>query len=157
VAQAIVARKREGKHFSIVAVAEGAAPKRGTKKSTKSTSKKNNKDKAAGVEWGAQHMSRTMHLAEQLELLTGLESRVSILGYLQRGGAPSAGDRTLAARLGTACAALIDEGAHGVMIAARGDGTTPVPLEDVVGKRKSVPLSHSWIESARLVGTSLGD
>jgi 6-phosphofructokinase 1 len=98
-----------------------------------------------------------MRLARQLEELTRLESRVTILGYLQRGGTPSAGDRLLATRLGTACAALINEGTYGVMLAARGDRTEPVALEEVVGKRKTVPLDHPWIESARRVGTSLGD
>ena len=89
--------------------------------------------------------------------LTGLESRVTILGYVQRGGSPSAVDRLLATRLGTACADLISEGVHGVMVASRGDKTEPVPLEKVAGKRKTVPLDHPWITSARLVGTSLGD
>jgi 6-phosphofructokinase len=163
IAQAIMSRKRGGKHFSIVVVAEGAKPKlevdrlggrEGTPARRRNDERLSPDDR---IEWGAQHVGHTMRLAEQLELLTGLESRVSILGYLQRGGTPSAVDRALATRLGTTCAALIHDGVHGVMIAARGDGTRPVPLEDVVGKRKSVPLNHSWIESARLVGTSLGD
>ena len=98
-----------------------------------------------------------LSLAEQLEELTGLESRVTILGHLQRGGTPSAADRFLATRLGTACAQLIHEGRYGVMVAARGEGTEPVPLEDVVGKLKTVPLDHPWLESARAVGTNLGD
>ncbi len=161
VARAILQRSRGGKHFSIVAVAEGAKPKPGTAIKRILKSKRGRDGKNAGSaganEWGAQHLGHTMHLAEQLEHLTGLESRVSILGYLQRGGTPSAGDRTLATRLGTRCAVLIREGVHGVMIAARGDATKAIPLENVVGKRKAVPLNHSWIESARLVGTSLGD
>jgi 6-phosphofructokinase len=96
-------------------------------------------------------MSRT------LEEMTGLESRVTILGYLQRGGAPSAADRLLATRLGTACATLINEEHYGVMVAARGDGVEPVPLEEVAGNRKTVPLGHQWIESALSVGTCMGD
>ena len=60
-------------------------------------------------------------------------------------------------RLGTACAALIHEGVYGVMIAARGEKAEPVPLDQVVGKIRTVPLDHPWIESARYVGTSLGD
>ena len=163
VAQAIRSRHRGGKHFSIVAVAEGAIPKQGTERPGKPKiapargSKRKIPPGKEGGEWGAQHVGHTMDLAEQLELLTGLESRVSILGFLQRGGTPSAGDRALATRLGTTCAALIHDGVHGVMIAARGDSSKPVPLEAVVGKLKAVPLNHSWIESARLVGTCLGD
>jgi 6-phosphofructokinase 1 len=52
---------------------------------------------------------------------------------------------------------LVQEEAYGVMLAARGDKAVPVALEDVVGKIKTVPLNHSWIESARRVGTSFGD
>ena len=96
-------------------------------------------------------------MSQELEQLTGLESRVTILGHLQRGGTPSAADRLLATRLGTACAGLINQGMFGVMVATRGDGTEPVPLEDVVGKRKTVPLDHPWIQSARDIGVCLGD
>ena len=98
-----------------------------------------------------------MRLAKQLEELTHLESRVTILGYVQRGGTPSAADRILATRLGSACGDLIHEEHFGVMVAARGDGTEPVPLERVADKRKVVPLDHSWLQTARHVGTCLGD
>ncbi len=96
-------------------------------------------------------------MSQELEQLTGLESRVTILGHLQRGGTPSAADRLLATRLGTACAALINEGRFGVMVATRGDGTEAVPLADVVDKRKTVPLDHPWIRTARDIGVCLGD
>jgi len=163
ISQAILARSRVGKHFSIVAVAEGAAPKPGTEVETKRAGKllksKGGRGSARlrNTDMGAQQVGHAMHLAEQLEQLTGLESRVTILGYLQRGGTPSPGDRLLATRLGTACTALIHEGIYGIMVAARGEGTEPVPLESVVGKRKTVPRTHEWILSARRVGTSLGD
>jgi 6-phosphofructokinase len=89
------------------------------------------------------HQGNTMRLAGKLEELTHLESRVTILGYVQRGGTPSPADRILATRLGGACANLINEGKFGVMVAARGDHTEPVPLDEVAGKRKSVPRDHS--------------
>lgn len=164
VAQAILARSRAGKHFSIVAVAEGAAPKPGfgyaarereKPSSARKAASDRSEDRRAGRQ--AAQLGHAMWLAHELETLTGLESRVTILGYLQRGGTPSAGDRLLATRLGTACAALIREGVHGVMVAARGESTRPVPLVEVVGKRKTVPRNHPWIRSARLVGTCLGD
>ena len=98
-----------------------------------------------------------MRLARDLEKLTGLESRVTILGHLQRGGAPSASDRILATRLGTACTDLINDGRFGIMVAARGDGFEPVPLEEVAGKVKYIPLDHPLIRSVRMVGTCLGD
>jgi len=165
VAEAIRQRSREDKRFSIVAVSEGALSKedaiaieaaQNKKKDAKSKAKK----KRAAVELAelqAQHAGNTLRLSRQLEELTGLEARLTILGHLQRGGTPSAADRLLATRLGTACAALIDKGVYGVMVAARGDSTEAVPLEQVAGKRKTVPLDHAWIQSARQVGTSLGD
>ena len=100
---------------------------------------------------------RTLRLARKLEQLTGLEARPTILGHLQRGGAPSAADRILATRLGTACADLIAKGAFGVMVAAKGEATRPVKLEEVAGKVKTVPPDHPLILSARRVGTNFGD
>ena len=79
------------------------------------------------------------------------------LGHLLRGGAPSAADRMLATRLGTACVRLIRQGVSGVMMAQQGSQIVPVPLEQVIGKFKTVPLDHPWIESAREVGTCFGD
>jgi ATP-dependent phosphofructokinase / diphosphate-dependent phosphofructokinase len=165
VAEAILRRSRGGKHFSIVAVAEGAMSTEDAgvlhaaeeKKKNAQDKKEKKQAKVELTEHDEQRSGRILHLARRLKELTGLESRVTMLGHLQRGGAPSAADRLLATRLGTACAALIDQGTYGVMVAARGDGTEPVPLEQVVGKRKNVPLDHPWLESARNVGTSLGD
>jgi phosphofructokinase-like protein len=165
VANAIRARMRGGKSFSIVAVAEGALSKKDAaiyhsaldKKEKADAKGEKKKAKAALAELEVHHTGNTMRLARQLEELTHLESRVTILGYVQRGGSPSAVDRLLATRLGTACADLIHKGQYGVMVAARGDSTEPVPLEKTAGKRKSVPLNHPWIQTARHVGTSLGD
>ena len=165
IASAIRQRSRSGKPFSIVAVAEGAmniedakalqkietAREKAKKKSEK------NAAKAALVQWEAKHAGNTLRLTQQLEELTKLESRLTILGYVQRGGTPSAPDRLLATRLGTACANYVKDGVFGVMVGSRGQGTEPVPLEKVAGKRKVVPLDHPWVESARNVGTSLGD
>ena len=102
------------------------------------------------------HMEHTVQLTEQLERITGQESRLTILGHLQRGGTPSPADRLLATRVGTKCVELIDQGHFGVMVAARGEGTLPVPLEVVAGKKKFVPPDHPWIEAARRVGVSFG-
>lgn len=175
VASAILKRFRSEKRFSIVAVAEGAlsreqaeaaaADKAKGKGSDGKTAKDERKGKVEkkgkgreGAVAGEGHTTgRALGLAEQLEKITGLESRVTILGHLQRGGTPSAADRFLATRLGTACADFVAKKKFGVMVAARGEGTKPVPLEEVVGKRKTVPLDHPWIESARALGTCLGD
>ena len=166
VAEAIRARARGGKPFSIVAVAEGAisrqdlatiaAAKGGGKKSGKGKDRRKSDDQEADAA-ELLYADRTLRLAKELEQLTGLEARVTILGHVQRGGAPSAADRILATRLGTACADLIAEGRFGVMVAARGEGTEPMELEEVAGKVKTVPTDHSLVVSARRVGTNLGD
>jgi len=166
IAKAILNRSGGGKHFSIVAVAEGAisqdeaairAANQEKKKKAKkeAKSKVKSRDSAPVDEFSSG--KNTIQLAKNLESLTGLESRVTILGYLQRGGTPSAEDRILATRLGTACAAAVKEERYGIMLAARGEKAEPVPLEQVVGKVRQVPLDHTWIESARRVGTSMGD
>ncbi len=165
VAEAIRRRSASGKRFSIVAVAEGAISKQeaAARKEAadgiahaKSKAAKQ-KTEAALEQIELQHAGNTLRLAAQLEQLTGLESRVTILGYLQRGGTPSAADRLLATRLGTACADLIEQGVYGVMVAAAGDSTATVPLEQVAGKLKYVPPDHHWVGTARRVGTCLGD
>lgn len=165
IAAAIRRRSRHGTNFSIVAVAEGAMSQEDAPallaaeelKLKARTQKEKNEARQQFAAFEAQHAGNTWRLSKQLEQLTRLESRVTILGYVQRGGTPSAADRLLATRLGTACADLIHEGVFGVMVAARGDGTEPVPLEKVAGKRKTVPLDHPWVESARRVGTCFGD
>jgi len=160
VADSILKRVKNGSNFSIVAVAEGAISKqaylKGREKSEKGAddgkNAKSKKEKNQVIQ-----ICGSIKLARKLEEMTNLESRVTILGHLQRGGVPSAYDRLLATRLGTACADYISKGMFGIMVGAKGETTVPVPLEKVAGKRKTVPLDHDWITSARAVGTCLGD
>ena len=167
-AEAIMDRRKKGKNFSIVAVAEGAmsleeaeeacaARQRLQETIDNEDNKARKKAKEAIRKMEAGRGDHTLKLAHQLEERTGLESRPTILGYLQRGGTPSAADRLLATRLGTACADLINEEISGVMVAARGEGAEAMPLEEVAGHKKLVPLDHPWVVSARRVGTNLGD
>ncbi|MGB6933435.1 MAG: ATP-dependent 6-phosphofructokinase [Acidobacteriaceae bacterium] len=165
IAEAIGRRSKRGSNFSIVAVAEGAMSRneslvfdiaeKALKRAKTLNEKLEAKREIAALE--VRHQGNTLRLATQLEELTHLESRVTILGYVQRGGAPCAEDRILATRLGSACADLINKGEFGVMVAARGDGTEPVPLDQVAGKLNLVPPGHSWVQSARRVATCLGD
>lgn len=165
IAAAIRRRSKHGTNFSIVAVAEGAmsredarsfdAAQKKLERAKTLHDKKEAKLELAALE--VRHQGNTLRLAKQLEEMTHLESRVTILGYVQRGGTPAAADRILATRLGAACTDLINEEHYGVMVAARGEGTEPVPLEKVAGKRKVVPLDHCWIRAAQRVGTCLGE
>ena len=165
IAKAIRRRSDRGTNFSIVAIAEGALSREYAARFKKAKARKSKARSRAALERARaelaeldqHHAGNTLRLAHRLEELTGLECRVSILGYVQRGGTPSAADRLLATRLGTACAGFIQERVFGVMVAARADGAEPVPLDQVAGNRKYVPLDHPWLAAARAVGTCLGD
>ncbi|MGW8178965.1 MAG: 6-phosphofructokinase, partial [bacterium] len=148
VSEAIRKRSREGKPFSIVALSEGAVSKEDVAKAnSKDKTKEEDLELASQAEEEEESQDNkvesetrlpggTLRLSKRLEELTGLESRVTILGHLQRGGAPTAADRLLATRLGTACADAISAGVFGVMIASQGGEAVAVPLENVTGKRK---------------------
>jgi phosphofructokinase-like protein len=165
IAESIMARVKNGSNFSIIAVAEGAISQKTRDKMEEYRDKMDKcqekeeygKLKKALKKCQGLQVGHSMKLARKLEELTHLESRVTILGHLQRGGTPSAADRLLATRLGAACADYIRQGIFGIMVASQGGVTVPVPLEKVAGKRKVVPPDHDWIVSARAVGTCLGD
>ncbi|HSJ29695.1 MAG TPA: ATP-dependent 6-phosphofructokinase [Acidimicrobiia bacterium] len=166
VAESILQRKAAGSNFSIVAVAEGAmsAEDRGRHDEIRAAidalDDDNGDDTALRAELDALHHAQarsTEDLAAQLEELTGLEARVTILGHVQRGGTPSMADRLLATQLGTAATDVITGGTTGVMIALQNGQAVPVPLKDVAGRRKTVPLDHPWVESARHLGVCMGD
>src|SRR5271154_162765 len=133
IANAIRLRSGHSANFSIVAVAEGAMSIDDSRafagaEAKRERAKTVHDKKVAKIELAAleaRHPGKLFALPPQLEGLTHLESRVTILGYVQRGGTPSPMDRLLATRLGSACADLIHENVFGVMVAARGDGTEP--------------------------------
>lgn len=165
VAAAIRRRSARGLNFSIVAVAEGAMPKVDADQLNRllvcrDKARTDEQKKAAKKElaaWDKARAGHTMRLAKQLEELTDLEARVTILGYVQRGGTPSCHDRLLATRLGTAAVEFIRAGKFGQMVAARGDDLVAVPIAKVANGIKTVPFDHGWIGAARHVGTSMGD
>ncbi len=96
-------------------------------------------------------------IAREVQELTGIDARVTSLGHVQRGGIPTAFDRWLCTRLGTKAAQLLAKGVYNVMVGYDSGICEPVPLEDVAGRRKTVPTDHPMIVSARLVGTCMGD
>lgn len=160
VAEKILHRRSSGSPFSIVVVAEGAmsrtdAAEHALLVEAKKAGDEEARRRLAGFE--KEQARSTERLAGDLEERTGLESRVTILGHLQRGGTPSPADRLLATRLGVACVDFIAEGVHGVMVAARGDGVEAVDLKEIADKRRTVPLDHPMVHSARSLGISLGD
>ncbi len=165
IAQTIKRRRAHGSNFSVIAVAEGARDQRDAaelaaadalvREAGSPEARDAAKTHRANVE--ASHRAHTFTLASELEKATGLESRVTILGYVQRGGTPSGRDRQLATVLGAAGADLVAKGVFGVMVASRGEGAEPVPLDKVAGKIRYVPVDHPWIRAAKEVGTGFGD
>jgi len=165
ISQAILERNKAGKMFSIVAVAEGANSAELVAFFERSMKINRQVHTGESLESGEARMgqlkkkytSQTLLLANRLEESTGLESRVTILGYLLRGGTPTASDRILATHLGTRAADLVHAGEFGVMVGYHQGEVVSVSLAEVAGKEKPVPLDHPWILGARHVGTMLGD
>ncbi len=161
IAEAITARTRQGKRFSIVVVAEGAVPKSIYNKARKEVEKKDIPEddliKAIQTQVESYLSIRTHKLAEDLEDYTGKETRVTILGHVQRGGTPTPRDRVLSTALGSRCALEVARENWGHMISVQGTDIVPVPLEDVVGGKKYVPEDHYLLRSARDMGICLGN
>ncbi len=140
-------REAYGAKFSIVVVAEGAKPVGGTV-TIVAEARAGQVERLGGI--GAR-------VATALERMTGRESRYVVLGHLQRGGAPTAFDRTLATRFGGKAVELLQRGAFGTMVANRPPDIVPIPLAEVVGKTKTVPLDHDLLRTARAIGVAFGD
>jgi 6-phosphofructokinase 1 len=180
ICQHLTERRRRGKWFSIVAVAEGCVPKRmeaavaatvdaiakkGGKKDRKKRDRKGEKtDKGKAAGNGASRGldeagdgRASAQVARAISRRLGIETRVTVLGHLQRGGVPTPRDRILATRFGTHAAEMLAQGKYNRMICLKGDDVTSVPIEQVAGKLKLVPLDHPLIRAARRVGTNFGD
>jgi ATP-dependent phosphofructokinase / diphosphate-dependent phosphofructokinase len=164
IADAIQHRSASGSRFSIVVISEGAISQEASAEREQAVREKKSDDpdiasrgKATLERLTREAKDHTATLSRHLEELTGLESRVTILGHVQRGGTPSPADRLLATRLGTACADMIADGKSGVMVAMQNGECVPVPLEEVAGNRKTVPADHPWLLTARNLKVSLGD
>lgn len=155
VAQSLLDRMRHGKMFSIVAVAEGAISNEDVEKLARDGKGKKKSGKKKPPRDSHEPVSAL--LAAHIEKVTGLETRTVSLGHLQRGGIPTPSDRVLCSQFGTRCADLLLKRKFGVMVAKRGESFVPVPLKDIVGNKRLVPLDHPLVESARATGTCLGD
>jgi 6-phosphofructokinase 1 len=163
VAKSLKERARSGKRFSIVAVAEGAMSRAeaAALKATEEAGKKSGK--SAGppsmLIAGEMYVKATAghRVAREVAERIHVDARVCSLGHMQRGGTPSAADRILASQLGARAMELVAAGKAGFMMAVQGGKYVPVPLEDVAGKLKLVPLDDPLIKTAREVDTCLGD
>jgi phosphofructokinase-like protein len=140
-------RERHGRHFSIVVVAEGAV-ERGGNAVLRATGAAGEMDRLGGI---------GEHVAREIIERTGKETRTLVLGHLQRGGSPTTFDRLLALRFGSAAVRSIADGEFGVMVAYNPPNLTRVPLDQVAGKTKRVPLDSGVILTGRHLGISFGD
>jgi 6-phosphofructokinase 1 len=143
----IAGRERDGKHFTLVVVAEGAR-EHGQSFTTCGPEEKNREARLGGI--GA-------IVAAELQKRTGKETRVCVLGHLQRGGAPTALDRLLCTRFGAKAVQLIAEEKYGCMVALRSPDTVAVKLTEAIGRLRTVPLDGDIVQTARALGISFGD
>ncbi|MDF7806041.1 ATP-dependent 6-phosphofructokinase [Pontiellaceae bacterium B12219] len=147
----LLARRHHNKRFSIIAVAEGAISKEEAKSGKKSD------DLEDEIVEGLIQEPTASRVAREIQQAAGIEVRYTSLGHVQRGGSPTATDRLLCTRMGTKAGELMVEGRYNVMVGLKGDTCEAVPLEEVAGKTKRVPLDHRWLKTAVLVDTCLGD
>jgi 6-phosphofructokinase len=143
-------RAKEGKRFTIIAVAEGAISKKDAKLSKKEMKKKLEKEKNI-------YPSVAYEVAARLQKKTSQEVRITVPGHTQRGGTPCPYDRVLSTRLGAFAAQMILNGEYGYMAAIRDGETVKVPLTEVAGKLKYVDPHSKIVQEARQVGISFGD
>ena len=148
VVEAIHKRTKDGKGFTILAVAEGAISKEDAE-----LSKKQYKAKVAS----RKYPSVSYEIADQIQEKCGVEVRVAVPGHTQRGGSPCPYDRVLCTRLGSAAAQAIMDGKFGCMIAMINNKTKCVPLGEVAGKLKTVDPDSQMIQEAKRIGISFGD
>lgn len=153
VVEHLMARRHHNKRFSIIAVAEGAISKADAADGRKK------KNRVQRQEDGTVLIEEPIacRIAREIQQAAGIEVRFTSLGHVQRGGAPTATDRLLSTRLGTKAGELLHDGIYNVMVGVRGETCVAVPLAEVAGQTKVVPVDHPWLKTACLVDTCLGD
>ena len=147
VCEAISLRHAKGKRFSLVVVSEGAKPEGGEMVVRKVIKESTDQLRLGGI---------GQHLADQIEEVTGVECRVTVLGHLQRGGSPTAFDRILGTRFGVKAVELLAAGQFGRMAALKGLHVDSVTIEEAVGNLRRVDPENEVISAARKLGVSFG-
>lgn len=146
VAEKVHARERDGRMFTIVAVAEGARPAGGS--ASVLEKEVGRAERLGGI---------GEKIAAELQALTGRETRLVVLGHLLRGGTPTASDRLLALRFGAAAVRALGEGHSGVMVALDPPVVKYIPLEEATRRMKAVPPDCDTMLTARELGICFGD
>ena len=141
-------RSTHGKKFTILCVSEGAHPLDGEQVVAKVDPTSPDPIKLGGV---------GQVIADQIQQKTGIDTRCTILGHVQRGGTPAPTDRILGTQFGHAALKALVEGKRDRMIVMHGRTVTDIDIRDVANKQRTIPLDHPLIDAARAVGTSFGD
>ena len=147
VVDALDKRAKEGKNFSILAVAEGAISKEDAELSKKELKDKRKKNPFPSISY---------QIGQEIQEKTGQEVRITVPGHTQRGGQPCPYDRVISSRLGSAAARMVIEEKYGYMAALRDGEVVPVPLEEVAGKLKMVDPDSAIIQEVKGLGISFG-
>ncbi len=147
VCRAVEKRRKQGKDFSIVTVAEGTL--------SREEAALPKKELKAALE--ARTVPVSYRVAADIQKATGAETRVVVPGHIQRGGSPSAYDRVLATRFGAFAAELIKAGQYGTTVALVNNSVQANPLAEVAGKAKLVPSDHELVRIAKSIGIKFGD
>ncbi len=144
----VIERSTHGKRFSIVCVAEGAKPAGGELTVREFDRRRTDSVRLGGI---------GEKVAKEISQRSGLETRFTVLGHLQRGGSPTAFDRLLGTKFGTLACELAAAGEFGKMVSLRGAEVTSVSIKDAISRQRLVPVDCQLVQSARAVGTSFGD
>ena len=148
VINAIEQRTKTGRHFSIIVISEGAFPLGGEISVGRIVEGSHEKIRLGGA---------GEKLTREIERMTGIESRCTVLGHLQRGGSPTAYDRILSTRYGVEAAQCLIDGQFGCMVALQKNNIIRIPIKYIAGKTHNVPVDHELVLAARAVGVSFGD
>jgi 6-phosphofructokinase 1 len=144
----VLRRSIHGSRFSIICVAEGAKPAEGDVVVKEQDKRRTDPIRLGGI---------GELVGRRIQEETGLETRVAVLGHVQRGGSPTPFDRILATKFGAMALQLASEEKFGRMVSLRGSEVVSVPIKEAILKVRTVPLDSQLITTARAVGTSFGD
>ena len=142
IAEKVRERDEQGRRFSIIVVAEGARPADG---------------QPSYADTSGRYGGIAERIANDVNTVTGKETRVLVLGHIQRGGSPIAYDRNLALRFGAAAVRCVRDGSLGTMVALQGHHIRAVPLAEAIGEIKRVPADNDLMRAGRQLGVSFGD
>lgn len=147
ICECVTSRARHGKRFSIICVSEGAHAKGGRQVVSRIDPTSPDPIRLGGI---------GQSIANEVENATGIETRTTTLGHVQRGGSPVPADRVLATEFGSKAVDLLIEGARARLIVVQSGQISHIPLEDAANKQRLIPPDHPLVRAVRNIGTCFG-